>query len=167
MGSSAGDNNPAERFTAAQTRFSSRGAPVDGEMMLIFSSTAVRVPVRIERCAPITDTIFEHRLNGVSQRADILNIEGPCGSFRMDTSAEKCFVDVDVAESGDDCLIEQERFNWSRAIAKSLLKTFDGKLFAERFGAKFRIERSNIIWSGCDNAAEFALIGVSKIDRAI
>ena len=63
--------------------------------------------------------------------------EGICPAQRMEPCQVQRFIGVNVAQTGQEALIEQQRFQLALMSGQHHMEIFGGKPFIQRFGAEF------------------------------
>ncbi len=81
----------------------------------------------------------------------------------VEPGTEECLVDVDVAETGDDRLIEQDAFQTTAPATEQLSQQIGRETTREGLGAETRIERGDLGHLDVENAAELTLIGETNL----
>ena len=108
-GGSLADPNHAQSDTAFRT-FSPCTA-IDGEVVLIAAGGAICVIIIAERRTAVVDGLMEGCGNGVCQLIESAAGQISSRGQRVDTSAEKGFIGVDVPDSGNQALIKESGLN--------------------------------------------------------
>ena len=81
----------------------------------------------------------------------------------MYAGKEKRFVDVNIAESRNEMLIEEQRFDRRRSALEHTFEIGRRKGFRQRLRSEPGVQRSDIRFICRLNAPELALIGKAKL----
>lgn len=124
------ERNPADGRAAVEARFS--GAVVDAKVVLMFA--AAIYPINAGA------VVFDGRIQGLAdaspQGAGFGLGECIAAPLRMQAGAVQRFVGVNVADPGDDGLIEQECFERAAARSEERPQCLRGETARQRFGAQ-------------------------------
>ena len=115
--------------------------------MVPLPSTAARSTERMARCSRL-----------VSARGK--GVRRPLG---VDAGLEEHLVDVDVAEAGDESLIEEHAFDLARPPAQLLLEPGGGEVARQRLQSQPLLQAKQIVAFDMDDAAKLALVRETKI----
>src|SRR5450432_2193779 len=116
MGRPGPDDDPPDRPTAARTGLA--GALVDLELFLHIA-VAVGRGVVVDRAPPPFDCLGQDRADRKVQPALIRGPQRRGGTKGMEARSPERLVGVDVADPGDERLVEQERFEAALASAEA------------------------------------------------
>ena len=106
-------------------------------MVLVVAGDAVAVDEMGKRCAPVLDGRSNHALDGAGEPGAIIGVQAARGNQWVQTRQPERFVDINVAETSDRALIEQQRFDRSGSLAGVGEKIAGRKVVAERFRSEF------------------------------
>src|SRR4051812_40743148 len=82
----------------------------------------------------------------------------------MDSRLEERLVDVDIAQTTDEALVEEHGLDLAWAAPQALLKPRGCKFTLERLTAKPLLEQAEIVAINVNDATELALVGESQIE---
>ena len=91
----------------------------------------------VESGALVADGLAQHGADGGVQGGDLGRTERVGGGQRVQAGAKEGFVGVNVAQTGDDALVEQQRLEAAAMPAQQGGQLGDGEGAAERLDAQF------------------------------
>jgi hypothetical protein len=98
------------------------------------------------------------------QAADLVRRERIRPSLRVDSRPEQRLVDVDIAQTADEALVEEDGLDLARSAPQALFQPCRREFTLERLTAKSLLKTIEIVSVRVDDAAELALIGETKIE---
>ncbi len=117
---------------AARTGLALAGVDAVEELEAAFF--AVGVDVVAQGAAAMVDGAAENQLDGAVEAEDLVASQSVAGDRGVDSAVEEGFIGVDVADAGDEALVEEGGFNDAAGFGKALGEL--GGADCERFGAK-------------------------------
>src|SRR5262249_11527674 len=116
-------------------------ATVGAELRLVTTAQARAADVIADRRAAQGDGAGENLDDRLAQALGLAARDLAPQKTRMQPRLEKCLVGVDVADAGDEPLVEQARLEIAAGLAQAVLPR--GRVESERFGAEpVRLEES-------------------------
>src|SRR5258705_9437603 len=112
------DDAPDRSTAAARLTF----AVIDRKTLRKITELAVGAGEILEGRAARRDRLGEHRVDCRDQPLQPLERNRPASAARMDAGAIERLADIDVAEAGDDSLVEQQQLDRGRAAGKAALE---------------------------------------------
>src|SRR5690349_13452787 len=117
MRAAAADDDPRDLVAAAWATAAARLA-IDVQKALVFAGRARGVAVRGKTRAAVDDAGAEHSADGAVEAADFRFVQAVSGAFGVKARQEQRFIDINVAEAGDEALIEQDAFQLAGATGQ-------------------------------------------------
>ena len=111
------DNNAFDECPTAHTRLTCTA--IDLNMFQVRSGPVERVAVSAERRATMFDAGYQSALDTRMQSRQLIGSEAGGGPQGVNPRAEQCLISVDVAQTGDDGLIEQRALDRAADGGKS------------------------------------------------
>lgn len=139
---------------------------IDLKAFLEIAQRAVGGGVIAQTGATGGDGFVEDIDNSGGKAGDLFALDAAAGAGGVDAGAEERFADVDVAEAGDETLIEEERLGGGGAARKGGGEHGGVEIGAERFGADSGEERVGFGISGRDEIDRAEAAGVVEGDAA-
>src|SRR5437868_4050323 len=109
VGGSAADDDALDGLAAGGAGLVCAG--VDFVALLEFALVTGGVAVVAEGAAAVADGLAEDPFDGAGEALGLIGGEAVGGSEGMDGGTEEGFIDVDVAEAGDEGLVEEGGFD--------------------------------------------------------
>lgn len=134
-------------------------AGVDAVEVLEAAGLAVDINVIAQGAAAVTDGAAEDGLDGAGEAADLLGGEVMGWSEGMDAGGEEGFVHVDVAQAGDEGLVEKSGLDGAAGAMKAI-EEFGGS-DGEGFGAEIGV--GGLAASEPPDAAEAAGVAEAEL----
>ncbi len=136
--------HPCDRGTAGLTGLAF--PVVDPGDIAVVAIDAFDVAEVAEGGAAFANTVLEHLDDGGVEELDLLGLEAGAVGLGIDFAEEEGFVGVDVADSGDEGLVEEGVFNGTLAIAQPSPKVRHRKLRRKRFRAQTGESGDDLLW---------------------
>ena len=116
VGAAAGEDDALDGRFADEAGFSE--ALIDAVLELEEAADAVGVDIIGDRGAAEPDGAFEDFAQGEAEALEFISSQAPSRSARPNAGAEETLVGVDVADAGEEGLVEQSGFDGEFAAAK-------------------------------------------------
>jgi len=134
-------NNQARNDMAA-ARAGFAGAPEDLQGIRVAASAtghAVEIGSSVAQGRPFcSHTLRENGTDGLVQAIDFRSCQGIGAPQRMNARQPERFIGVDIADSGDAGLVQQQRFDPAAPAGKLPAQDIDGEFIRQRLGAERR-----------------------------
>src|SRR3954465_9439985 len=101
------------------------------------------------------------------QAADLFRCEGVRSPLRVDSCSEKGLVDVDIAQTTDESLVEEHGLDLAWPAPQALSEPCGGEFTLERLTAQPLFEQAEIIAIDVNDATELALVGETQIETVV
>lgn len=124
-----GDNETYDRFATSETSLPL--TPVYSRLV----HPPVYHPIPKIR-SELFDRFAECSLDGRVEFVDSLLIESVSRRLRVNPNFPERFIDIDVTEAGENTLVEQDGFNFTRPLVEDLLEGTGGESLIERLRSK-------------------------------
>jgi hypothetical protein len=105
VGRSAGQSDPPDGTPAARA-WLTRPA-VDSKFVLVFSLPAVPAHVIANAGAALLNRSIQDRHNGAAKPIRFLRMHRAACSIRMKPGLKQCFIRIDIADTGQNALVQQ------------------------------------------------------------
>ena len=121
-----------QRATTARTVTTC--ATIDGQQILIRANGTIGLAILDVTKAGATplDGLAQDRDNARVQLIDLISRQRTGGSQRMDPRAPQRFVGVDIAQPGDESLVEQQRLDTPSSSTEHLRQSFRSESSGQR-----------------------------------
>ena len=129
------DDDPPDRATAARTRLA---GPLVDLQVLLHRAVAVGRRVVVDRAAAALDRLAQDRPDIAVQPALVGRPQRPDGPQRMEPRRPQRLVRVDVADAGEERLVEQQRLEPALALAQPPPEIADRERLLERLRSDTR-----------------------------
>ena len=103
-----------------------------GKTELMRPALSTCISVVGQGSAPVLNRLSKNGHDRFGNPAYSVIIDQGAGRRRVDPSQKERFVDVNVAETGDDALIKQDRLHWRSATDENALKVCDAEAVLRR-----------------------------------
>ena len=134
-------------------------AVVDAVDFLEVAWVSVGVAVVAEGAAAVVDGAVQDFFDRPRKAADLLTAEAVGGSSRVDAGIEQGFIRVDVADAGEEFLIEQRGFDGAPRLFQQRGECFWGE--GEGFGTKIGV--GGFLGGKDEESAEAAGVGEAQL----
>src|SRR5260370_1507219 len=162
-GAAAGDTDQRQRPTAREARFAR--ASVDEELLLLRPHAAPRVPIRIDGAAPVGDRDLQRVAKRLMKPLRRLSAEAPGQAVGTQPRAVQRLVRVDVADTRDRRLVQEDRLESRLALAEPPVELLGSEFRIDGFRTKTRhrprLEERRLCAQ--QQTAETARVGVAQL----
>ena len=161
-GAALGDDDFDEGRAAAFAR--KPAATVGFHALAVTAGFAVHVAVVglpfAEGGAAILNTDTEDVANGAVEGFALVGCEGAGAALGMNRGGPEGFVGIDVTDTGNERLIEQQRLDGTLTVGEQLFEIGAGKVFGERIGPKLPKNFLRVV----DEFPASKFAGVAKVE---
>ena len=91
------------------------------------------------------DPLEKHLPDGCQQNRGLLLIQRACPGLRVDSGREQAFIGVDITQTGNEGLIQQQRFDRAFVLVQAGIKFFGRQSLVQRLGAKTAGDLTRIV----------------------
>jgi hypothetical protein len=161
------NDDPDQSGAAAEAWFPALPSPIDPEKMLILAGISVAVHKGRKGGAATGNGISEDGADSAMQAPDLGGRQVRRTSQWVKSRAEERLVDINVAQPGDEALIEQGVLERSGAGTEPAFEVLHRETAAERLGAHLCSESGWRARKRMDDPPEFALISKSQFESVL
>ena len=90
--------------------------------------------------ALVVDTLIQYHTNRLVEKGNFIGAKAVCRAQRVNSGVVQAFVGVNVANPGNERLVEQQGFDLPMTPGQTVAQGIDSKLIRQRFRAEGRRE---------------------------